>query len=464
MASSMSTTGPSSVAQANPLCLSKKTMFNLSSVPSSSTFFSTSYPRVSSASPAKLCSISLRSSARNLACSCSIYSLKVKAKEELVDSEDSSSSIAASVSASRTFLNARTENELLSGIRKEAEAGSLPSNLAIGMEELYHTYKNAVFQSGDPRADETVLSTMSVILDRVYLDIMDPFVFQPYHKAIREPFDYYKFGQNYIRPLTDLRNSYVGNISLFYEMEEKLKQGHNIVLMSNHQTEADPAIIALLLETAVPYIAENLIYVAGDRVITDPLCKPFSMGRNLICVYSKKHMYDHPELVEMKRSANTRSLKEMTVLLRGGSQIFWIAPSGGRDRPDPLTGEWVPAPFDVSSADNMRRLVEHAGPPGHVYPLAILCHDIMPPPRQVEKEIGERRDISFSGAGLSASPEISFSEISATCKNSEEAKEAYSQTLYNSVTEQYNVLKSAIHGQKGFEASTPNVSLLQPWI
>lgn len=33
----------------------------------------------------------------------------------------------------------------------------------------------------------------------------DPFVFSPYHKAMREPFDYYMFGQNYIRPLVDFR-------------------------------------------------------------------------------------------------------------------------------------------------------------------------------------------------------------------------------------------------------------------
>ncbi|PNX75458.1 glycerol-3-phosphate acyltransferase [Trifolium pratense] len=112
--------------------------------------------------------------------------------------------------------------------------------------------------------------------------------------------------------------------------------------MSNHQTEADPAVISLLLELRLPYIAENLIYVAGDRVITDPLCKPFSIGRNLICVYSKKHMLDDPALVEMKRKANTRSLKEMATLLRSGSQIIWIAPSGGRDRPVANSGEWEP--------------------------------------------------------------------------------------------------------------------------
>ena len=35
--------------------------------------------------------------------------------------------------------------------------------------------------------------------------LQDPFVFSPHHKAIREPFDYYMFGQNYIRPLIDFR-------------------------------------------------------------------------------------------------------------------------------------------------------------------------------------------------------------------------------------------------------------------
>ncbi|KAK9928048.1 hypothetical protein M0R45_025202 [Rubus argutus] len=457
-------------------------MYILSATPST-TFLA---PRVSSSSslsssssfsPAtsnsKLRLVPLRSrSRRSSACPCSFYSSsKARAMAELVKDKEEESSLSAVESAqrretkhSRTFLNVTSEEELLSAIRLETEAGRLPSNLASGMEELYQNYKNAILQSGNPKADEVVLSNMTAALDRIFLDIEDPFVFSPYHKALREPFDYYMFGQNYIRPLVDFRNSYVGNISVFYDMEEKLRQGHNIILISNHQTEADPAVIALLLETTNPHLAEKMTYIAGDRVVTDPLCKPFSIGRNLICVYSKKHMNDVPELAEMKRKANTRSLKEMALLLRGGSQIIWIAPSGGRDRPDPVTGEWYPAPFDASALDNLRRLAEHSAAPGHIYPLALLCHNIMPPPRQVEKEIGEKRMISFHGTGLSVAPEMSFSDITASCDSPEEqAREAYTQSVYNIVTEQYNVLKSAIHGQQGLKASTPNVSLSQPW-
>ncbi|XP_022860741.1 glycerol-3-phosphate acyltransferase, chloroplastic isoform X2 [Olea europaea var. sylvestris] len=369
---------------------------------------------------------------------------KVRGMEEMVDEKKGGAAAAATVassssdrheiSSSRIFLDARSEQDLLIGIQKETEAGRLPIHIAQGMEELYQNYRNA-----------------------------DPFEFSPHHEAIREPFDYFMFGQNYIRPLIDFRNSYVGNISIFNEMEKKLQQGENIILISNHQSEADPAVIALLLESTCPHIAENLIYVAGDRVVTDPLCKPFSMGRNLLCVYSKKHMNDDPELVDMKKRANTKSLKEMALLLRGGSKIIWIAPSGGRDRPDPVTKEWHPAPFDASSVDNMRRLTEHAGNPGNIYPLAMLCYDIMPPPAQVEKEIGEKRLISFHGTGLSVAPNISYHEIAAAMEDPEEAKVAYTQSLYSSVNEQYNVLKSAIHGKQGLMASTPIVSLSQPW-
>ncbi|KAF2315851.1 hypothetical protein GH714_040398 [Hevea brasiliensis] len=69
----------------------------------------------------------------------------------------------------------------------------------------------------------------------------------------------------------------------------------------------------------------------------------------------------------------------------------------------------------------------------------------------------------FHGAGLSIAPEICFSEIAVACENPEEVKEAYAQVLYDSVIKQCNVLKSAIHGKRGLEASSRTVSLSQQW-
>ncbi|GMQ10977.1 hypothetical protein CsSME_00053771 [Camellia sinensis var. sinensis] len=77
-------------------------------------------------------------------------------------------------------------------------------------------------------------------------------------------------------------------------------------------------------------------------------------------------------------------------------------------------------PFDATSVDNMRRLTEHTGAPGHIYPLAILFYDIMPPPPQVEKEIGERIEISFHRVGISVAPPVSFQDIVSSHGDSEE--------------------------------------------
>ena len=63
---------------------------------------------------------------------------------------------------------------------------------------------------------------------------------------------------------------------------------------------------------------------------------------------------------------------------------MWIAPSGGRDRPN-ADGKWVPAPFDGSAAELMRTLLTKAAPQGHLYPTAMNSWGIMPPP-QVQHE------------------------------------------------------------------------------
>ncbi|CAM6066071.1 unnamed protein product [Sphagnum tenellum] len=364
---------------------------------------------------------------------------------------------------SQSFQNIHSESELLRGIRNEVESGRLPARAGSGMLELYTNYKDAVRSSGVNNADDIAVEVMSTVLDRILLQFENPFTFPSYHQRMLEPYDYYEFGQNYVRPLIDYRNSYLGNIGVFDEIEGYLKRGENVILLSNHQTEADPAVIALLLETTHPFLAENLTYVAGDRVVLDPFCKPFSMGRNLLCVYSKKHLYDIPALAEMKRIANTRTLREMSALLRNGGQLIWIAPSGGRDRPDPVTQEWVPAPFDTSSVMSAKRLSDSVRVPGHIYPTALLCFNIMPPPYQVEKELGERRAVGYSGVGFAVGPEICYDSLTSSIKDKNTARDLYTQAAWEVVNANYNVLKGAICNGMGLSTSTPSCSLVQPW-
>lgn len=86
-------------------------------------------------------------------------------------------------------------------MHKKIEAKRLPTSAAVAMEDVYQNDQNVVFESGNPNAKEIVLSNIATDFDRILLQFEDPFTFSNYHRAIREPFDYYIFGQNYIRPL-----------------------------------------------------------------------------------------------------------------------------------------------------------------------------------------------------------------------------------------------------------------------
>ena len=92
--------------------------------------------------------------------------------------------------------------------------------------------------------------------------------------------------------------------------------------------------------------------------------------------------------------ACTLQLKE----LGQGGRLVWIAPSGGRDRPD-ADGNWAPDKFDPSAVELMRHLAAKSGKPAHFWPFAMLSWRVMPPPTQKEKALGERRLTHFSATG-----------------------------------------------------------------
>ena len=116
-----------------------------------------------------------------------------------------------------------------------------------------------------------------------------------------------------------------------------------------------------------PTPPQDVIYVAGDRVVSDPMCKPFSMGRNLLCVHSRKHMYDDPSTTDAKQKQNRKTLVTMARLLNEGGKLIWIAPAGGRDRPKEVDGKdvWIPDNFDPSAVGLMVKMAESAKKPTH---------------------------------------------------------------------------------------------------
>lgn len=250
--------------------------------------------------------------------------------------------------------------------------------------QFFNCYKEAV-----PSFEET-LPTLRLFLELLQEQFRSPYVFEPYHRKIRSPIDYYRFGLDFIRPLVDLPHSKIFGRDQLETIAAQLKRGENVILFANHQTETDPQAIAILLEKNYPEIAESIIYVAGERVTTDPLAIPFSMGCDLLCIYSKRYVNEPPELKEEKKLHNKKTMVLMSRLLQEGSKIIYVAPSGGRDRRN-AQGVVEIAPFDAGSIEMFYLMAKRAKRITHFYPLALATYDLLPPPETIQKELGEVR-------------------------------------------------------------------------
>ena len=213
-----------------------------------------------------------------------------------------------------------------------------------------------------------------------------PFKFEPYHQAVRAPFDYYTWGNNFMRPLIIDADSKLHGVENFHRIQELLSKGENVVILSNHQTEADAQVFSILLErekAGFENLAEKSIFIAGHKVTNDPIAIPFSMGRNLICIHSKKHIKNPPEDQPRKSSENLMSMTAMGELMSKGGHLFWVAPSGGRDRPDAETKRFVVSPFDVKAIDMFKLMAMQSKKPLHFFPMAMHTNKLIPPPDTV---------------------------------------------------------------------------------
>lgn len=316
--------------------------------------------------------------------------------------------------------------------------GKLPEFVSGILKKFYQSYIDAVAQNG--YSPEQVAPILSQLLKFCVKQISHPYRFEPYHTSIREPVDYYKFGNDFIRPLIKQKECQVLGKDSLKMIDKQIANGENVVLFANHQIEPDPQAISLLLEKEHPKLAEEMIFVAGHRVITDPLAVPFSLGRNLLCIYSKRHVENPPELKAERLLHNQRSLKKLGSLLAEGGKCIYVAPSGGRDRPNEQ-GHILPAAFDSQSIDLFQLLAKTAKTPTHFYPLALSTYKILPPPSTVEKELGEKREANAAPIHLYFGKELSLEALNDPQKSKQENRTERAVILTNIVRKLYNELE-----------------------
>ncbi len=294
---------------------------------------------------------------------------------------------------------------------EEVAKGNLPPDSREHIQQFMDSYMEATARQGGTNADLGTLFTQFV--ERVKEQIANPHKFEPYHQRVTEPFNYYRFGVNIMSGVIDHAQSTRHGLQYADEIEKHMRNKENVVLLANHQTEPDPNVLTILLEKTHPLLAQEVIFVAGARVLTDPMAVPYSLGLNLLCVYSKKHIDNPPEKRAEKQAHNQRTMRAMLDLLSEGGYAIYVAPSGGRDRAA-ADGTIPVAPFDPSAIEMFRLMAARSGTPCHFYPMALGTYHLLPPPNELGTDIGEPRHTKGGGVHIAFGPEIDMNHIPGT--------------------------------------------------
>ena len=313
---------------------------------------------------------------------------------------------------------------------KKLKHDHLPEKYQEILKTFFDCYTKATGKEG---------KVIEVFLELLEKQLKTPFSFKSYHQKIREPFDYYQFSLDFIRPLIDIEHSAVSGLETLNKIDLELQKKENVILLANHQTETDPQAISILLEKTHPHIGEKIIYVAGERVVTDPLAIPFSMGCDLLCIYSKRYIDHPPEEKMQKQLHNKNTMELMSDLLKEGGKIIYVAPSGGRDRRG-KNGQEEIAPFDPASIEMFYLMAKKAKTPTHFYPFILATFDLLPPPETVQKELGEKRTAKRCPIHIDFAKEFDMEQFSDE-KNKSIRRSKRAKAIYNIVKASYERIK-----------------------
>lgn len=283
-------------------------------------------------------------------------------------------------------------DEVKKRIKSKMEGKVPEPSISAMMDSFLEEYASSSIEANNP--PELFESNIGNFFKGIIESLVSPYQFQPFHTSLRTPFDYYQWGNDFFRTLIIKEQSRLVGKENAQKILEITNKGENVVILSNHQTEADPQVLSILLEEeGLGEVAEKMIFIAGHKVTNDPVAIPFSMGRNLLCIHSKKHIANPPEKKAEKQAQNMKTVTAMSELAAEGGKIFWVAPSGGRDRPDPESedGEFVVAPFEVKALDMFKMIAIQTKKPLHFFPMAMYTHQLVPPPKAVSSSLGEER-------------------------------------------------------------------------
>ena len=80
-----------------------------------------------------------------------------------------------------------------------------PAKYGAILIQFFDAYRSALSNAG--LSPETFDHLLDGMIDRLEEQLDTPFAFEPFHRQITAPFDYYQFGVEFLRPLVDKARS-----------------------------------------------------------------------------------------------------------------------------------------------------------------------------------------------------------------------------------------------------------------
>lgn len=332
----------------------------------------------------------------------------------------------------------KSKQAFLSQFSSMKKQGVLQKSHLENLERFFQEYAK---ETQSVLKEEVLYDLFYTFLCLVEKEVLSPYNFPLYHERIKTPFNYTDFGKNFILPLIDLDRSPLLGKNLLLSIEQQLKNQENVIFFANHQTEVDPQIISLLFEKEGSFLGDDIIYVAGERVVKDPKAIPFSLGCNLFCIYSKKYIEHPQDQKKHKQQHNKKTMYTIGSFLQEGGKVIYVAPSGGRDRKTP-SGDIPVSCFDERSIEIFHLLAKKSKTPTHFYPLALFTYELMPPPCGLHDQgFNEERRAKRTKVGASIGEELVLSSIHSQKNLTKEKERAAKKAMvYNGVKTCYQTL------------------------
>ena len=111
----------------------------------------------------------------------------------------------------------------------------------------------------------------------------------------------------------------------------------------------------------------------------------------------------------------------MSKLLSEGGKCIYVAPSGGRDRPN-KQGIVEVAPFDPQSLEMLHLMAQKSGHPTFFFPMALKTFYLLPPPQTIQVELGEARVTKRGASHLAFGPEIDMENFPGSSEKDKHAR------------------------------------------